>query len=86
MNTLFTVMRFLTLGFWLLACLSVLSIFPDNINTLLQVAALAIIGAHLLELFIFNKLLKSHESPLKGKINIMIYGVFWALPHLKNGQ
>ena len=82
-DQIFSFMRFATLGFWALAVASYFSVFPETITQLLQLAAGIILLAHVAEMVIFRKALQTYDNPKKAVMNIMIYGVFWALPNLK---
>ena len=82
-DQIFSFMRFATLGFWALAAVSYFSIFPDNISQLLQLAAGVVLLAHVAEMFVFRKALQAYDNPNKAIMNVMVYGVFWALPNLK---
>jgi uncharacterized protein YhhL (DUF1145 family) len=82
-DQIFSFMRFATLGFWALAVASYFSVFPETITQLLQLAAGIILLAHVAEMVIFRKALQAYDNPKKAVMNIMIYGVFWALPNLK---
>ena len=85
-DQIFSFMRFATLGFWALAVVSYFSVFPDTISQLLQLAAGIVLLAHVFEMLIFRKALKAYDNPSKAIMNIMIYGVFWALPNLKKSS
>lgn len=80
---IFSFMRFATLCFWVLAVASYFSVFPEVITQLLQLTAGIILLAHVAEMVIFRKALQAYDNPKKAVLNIMIYGVFWALPNLK---
>lgn len=81
-DQIFSFMRFATLGFWALAAVSYLSVFPQEVAQLLQLAAGIVLLAHVFEMLVFRKALQAYETPSKAVMNIMIYGVFWALPNL----
>ena len=83
-NSVFSILRSGTLGFWVLVVLAVLGVIPTPWDQWTLIAGVLIALAHVVEIFIFRGFVSDYESKPKAILNIMLYGVFWILPTKQN--
>lgn len=79
-NSVFSILRAGTLGFWVLVILAVAGMIPTPWDQWTLIAGAIIALAHAVEIFVFRGFIANYESKPKAIVNIMLYGVFWILP------
>ena len=83
-NSVFSMMRGATLGFWMVVVMAILGMFPAPWDGWVIITGAVIALAHVVEIFVFRNFVASYESKSKAIVNIMLYGVFWILPTKQN--
>ena len=84
MKVLILVGKFVTLFFWGAVLLSLFSVFPKNIVTLLGWAGAVILLIHFIEAAIFTKRFGDElVEPKYEKLMVLVFGLFHILPFMK---
>ncbi len=83
MNAFLWIGKGVTLCFWGAVVLSLFSVFPDRVASLLGWAAVAVLVLHVIEVVMFASLLSTHSlEPKYDKMRVLIFGIFHVLPLL----
>lgn len=80
-NKIFTLLRFITIVFWLTVIASPLIDNQQTITDVIQILAAVILLAHVLEIFVYRQVVQQAPNKSTAIINILIFGLFWILPH-----
>ncbi|AOE84185.1 DUF1145 domain-containing protein [Pseudomonas sp. TCU-HL1] len=71
--------KVIALLFWLVVIANLLSPFTRPFEMLLNGAGILLILVHLLEIMLFNSLLRDRASPWMDRLQLLLFGVFHLL-------
>ncbi|MFZ6045477.1 DUF1145 domain-containing protein [Pseudomonas sp. CR3202] len=77
--------KVIALLFWLVVIANLVSPFTQPFQLLLNGAGILLILVHLVEIFLFNSLLRTRARPWLDRLQLLLFGVFHLLSIPRHG-